>query len=102
VPLPPFNRRTNHPGPIEWRGRSGCNGWSIGIEIVNPGQLYGEPGKATSTFGRTCFADAHTHGRARAGRRGRAGAALAAVVMLGGCTIAPDTPCQHPRPRTAQ
>jgi N-acetyl-anhydromuramyl-L-alanine amidase AmpD len=53
VQLAPFDRRTNHAGPSEWRGRSGCNGWSIGIEIVNPGKLRGAPDKAVSSFGRT-------------------------------------------------
>jgi hypothetical protein len=43
VQLAPFDRRTNHAGASQWRGRSGCNGWSIGIEIVNPGQLRGTP-----------------------------------------------------------
>ena len=44
---------------------------------------------------------AHARRQARGARRGRAGAALAGVLMLGGCTIAPDTLCQHPRPRAA-
>src|SRR5262245_17531862 len=52
VQLAPFDRRTNHAGVSEWRGRSGYNGWSIGIEIVNPGQLSGTPDKARG-LGRT-------------------------------------------------
>jgi N-acetylmuramoyl-L-alanine amidase len=35
----PTNRRANHAGQSSWQGRSGCNGFSIGIEIVNPGKL---------------------------------------------------------------
>jgi N-acetylmuramoyl-L-alanine amidase len=53
VQLAPFDRRTNHAGASQWRGRSGCDGWSIGIEIVNPGRLRGTPDWAVSSFGRT-------------------------------------------------
>lgn len=35
----PFNRRAAHAGASRWRGKEGCNGFSIGIEIVNPGPL---------------------------------------------------------------
>lgn len=35
----PFNRRASHAGPSRWRGEEGCNGFSIGIELVNPGPL---------------------------------------------------------------
>lgn len=37
--LVPFNVKAWHAGKSEWAGRSGLNGWSIGIEIVNPGPL---------------------------------------------------------------
>jgi N-acetylmuramoyl-L-alanine amidase len=37
--LVPFNRKAWHAGASEWNGRSGCNNFSIGIEIVNPGKL---------------------------------------------------------------
>jgi N-acetylmuramoyl-L-alanine amidase len=37
--LVPFDRRAWHAGKSQWAGRSGCNGFSIGIEIVNPGPL---------------------------------------------------------------
>lgn len=37
--LAPFNRQTWHAGKSAWRGRSGCNAFSIGIEMVNPGWL---------------------------------------------------------------
>jgi N-acetylmuramoyl-L-alanine amidase len=35
----PFNRVAYHAGASEWQGRKSCNGFSIGIEIVNPGKL---------------------------------------------------------------
>lgn len=35
----PFNRRAAHAGVSRWRGKEGCNGFSIGIEMVNPGPL---------------------------------------------------------------
>jgi N-acetylmuramoyl-L-alanine amidase len=35
----PFNRRANHAGKSRWRDKEGCNAFSIGIEIVNPGPL---------------------------------------------------------------
>jgi N-acetylmuramoyl-L-alanine amidase len=34
-----FNTVAFHAGRSEWKGRSGCNQFSIGIEIVNPGAL---------------------------------------------------------------
>jgi len=33
------NRRANHAGVSTYNGRSGCNGFSIGIELVNPGRM---------------------------------------------------------------
>ncbi len=36
----PFNRRAAHAGPSSWKGRPSCNGYSIGIEVVNPGPLH--------------------------------------------------------------
>lgn len=33
----PFNVRAWHAGPSSWRGRTGCNAFSIGIEIANWG-----------------------------------------------------------------
>lgn len=35
----PIDRRANHAGRSHYHGRDGCNGFSIGIEIVNPGKL---------------------------------------------------------------
>jgi N-acetylmuramoyl-L-alanine amidase len=35
----PTNRRANHAGASSFHGRSGCNAFSIGIELVNPGKL---------------------------------------------------------------
>lgn len=37
--LVPVNRRANHAGVSTWNGRSSCNEFSIGIEIVNPGWM---------------------------------------------------------------
>lgn len=46
------DRKCGHAFPSSWRGRNGCNGFSIGIEIVNPGKLLkrGET-SAVSSFG---------------------------------------------------
>lgn len=35
----PVNRRANHAGKSHYHGRDNCNGFSIGIEIVNPGKM---------------------------------------------------------------
>ena len=35
----PFNKKAFHAGRSVWKGREFCNGYSIGIEIVNPGEL---------------------------------------------------------------
>lgn len=35
----PTNRRANHAGTSRFQGREWCNGFSIGIEIVNPGKM---------------------------------------------------------------
>lgn len=37
--LVPTNRRAAHAGQSHYHGRDGCNDFSIGIEIVNPGKL---------------------------------------------------------------
>lgn len=36
----PFDRQAWHAGKSEWRGLSGCNAFSIGIECVNPGPVF--------------------------------------------------------------
>lgn len=33
----PTNRRANHAGTSSFHGRAGCNDFSVGVEIVNPG-----------------------------------------------------------------
>lgn len=35
----PFNKKAWHAGKSSWRGKTFCNAFSIGIEIVNPGAL---------------------------------------------------------------
>lgn len=35
----PFNKKAFHAGRSSWKGREFCNAFSIGIEIVNPGEL---------------------------------------------------------------
>ncbi|AZB57247.1 N-acetylmuramoyl-L-alanine amidase [Cereibacter sphaeroides] len=35
----PTNRRAGHAGKSSFHGRAGCNDFSIGIEIVNPGRM---------------------------------------------------------------
>lgn len=37
--LAPFNRVTWHAGRSAWKWRTGCNSFSIGIELSNPGPL---------------------------------------------------------------
>jgi N-acetylmuramoyl-L-alanine amidase len=66
--LVPFNQNAWHAGKSEWAGRSGCNEFTIGIEVVNPGPLVK---RATGFFdvnGRgwsgDVFEGKHKHGRA--------------------------------------
>lgn len=48
----PFDRRANHAGRSSYRGRVGCNNFTIGIEIVNPGCMTaGRPGFARAWYG---------------------------------------------------
>lgn len=52
VQLVPTNRRAGHAGQSSFHGRSDCNGFSIGIEIVNPGRMTAGPeGKARAWWG---------------------------------------------------
>lgn len=37
--LVPFNRQAWHAGKSQWAGKAGCNGFTLGIEVVNPGPL---------------------------------------------------------------
>ncbi|ATX81587.1 N-acetylmuramoyl-L-alanine amidase [Mariprofundus ferrinatatus] len=46
----PFNIKAWHAGSSILDGRSGCNGFSIGIEIVNPGKLEKTEGGYRSWF----------------------------------------------------
>ncbi len=39
VQMVPTDRRANHAGRSHYHGRSGVNGFSIGIELVNPGRM---------------------------------------------------------------
>ena len=50
--LVPTNRRAGHAGQSAFHGRSDCNAFSIGIEIVNPGRMTAGPaGKARAWWG---------------------------------------------------
>lgn len=44
----PTNRRANHAGKSSFHGREWCNGFSIGIEIVNPGRMSAVTGSRDS------------------------------------------------------
>jgi len=47
-----LNRGANHAGRSEYNGRSGCNDFSIGIEIVNPGRMtFAGEGKSRAWYG---------------------------------------------------
>ena len=37
--LAPLNRRANHAGRSHYHGREWCNGFAVGIELVNPGRM---------------------------------------------------------------
>lgn len=48
----PFDRRANHAGRSSYRGLVGCNNFTLGIEIVNPGRMTaGRPGFARAWYG---------------------------------------------------
>lgn len=49
--LAPADHKCNHAGKSEWRGRQMCNGFAIGIEIVNPGKLLARGDGAVSSVG---------------------------------------------------
>jgi len=51
VQMAPFNRRCHHAGRSDYKGRKWCNGFSIGIAMVNPGALTGTVERAKAYFG---------------------------------------------------
>ncbi|ALF02121.1 N-acetylmuramoyl-L-alanine amidase [Salipiger abyssi] len=51
--LVPTNCRANHAGRSNYHGREWCNGFSIGIEIVNPGRMTGDASEARAWWGET-------------------------------------------------
>lgn len=56
----PTNRRANHAGKSSYHGRDWCNGFSIGIEIVNPGKMSASrPGYARAWWGEDFEIAAH-------------------------------------------
>lgn len=60
--LVPTNRRANHAGQSSFHGRRGCNDFSIGIEIVNPGKMdtfKGFTDRARAWWGEIFDADSH-------------------------------------------
>lgn len=57
----PVNRKANHAGKSHYHGREYCNGFSVGIEIVNPGKMQRGGGRDArawwgGTFERDSFA----------------------------------------------
>ncbi len=56
----PLNRKANHAGKSHYHGRDFCNGFSIGIEIVNPGKMQGHSGwGARAWFGEVFELEEH-------------------------------------------
>lgn len=49
--LVPTNKRANHAGRSSFHGRDGCNGFSIGIELVNPGRMTKDGGQGVAWYG---------------------------------------------------
>ncbi len=49
--LVPINRRANHAGASSYHGRHGCNAFSIGIELVNPGKMRAAGADGVTWFG---------------------------------------------------
>lgn len=43
VQMVPFSHVAYHAGPSSYRGRSGCNNFSLGIELENPGPVIRQP-----------------------------------------------------------
>lgn len=67
VQLAPFDRRTNHAYPSRWRGREGCNGFMVGLEIVNPGALLPRGDRFVSSFGQLYDGAIHAKSPAHTG-----------------------------------
>lgn len=70
--LVPFNKVAWHAGRSRWRGRSGLNKFSIGIELDNAGKLSWQGSAWRAWFGRTYPEDdvaiaAHKHDGVQAG-----------------------------------
>lgn len=57
VQMAPCNRRLNHAGRSSWQGRRWCNGFSVGIGLVCPGELRGTATRAKPYFNQTFAAD---------------------------------------------
>ncbi|MDD3528710.1 MAG: N-acetylmuramoyl-L-alanine amidase [Gallionellaceae bacterium] len=55
--LVPFNRVAWHAGQSQWAGRSGLNGFSIGIELDNAGHLERSGGRWVSAVSKRAYAD---------------------------------------------
>lgn len=56
----PVNRRANHAGKSHYHGRKHCNGFSVGIEIVNVGRMTKNGADALTWFGQAF--DIQEHG----------------------------------------
>lgn len=62
--LVPFDRRANHAGQSTWGGRQWCNGFAIGIEIVNPGKMLVRGDDVVAWYGQTFNAGLYECSRA--------------------------------------
>jgi N-acetylmuramoyl-L-alanine amidase len=63
----PLNERGSHAGASSWRGRSGVNAFSIGIEIANPGPLIAtSDGRLKTVYGKDWPADQAVQARHKA------------------------------------
>ncbi|MGR3466929.1 MAG: N-acetylmuramoyl-L-alanine amidase [Shimia sp.] len=55
--LVPNNRRANHAGRSRYHGREWCNGFSIGIELVNPGRMRDVSADGDASIARTWYGE---------------------------------------------
>lgn len=71
VQMVPFNERAGHAGKSSWGADVGCNDFSVGIEIANPGPVVRKNGKWFAINGREWLGDVveghHRNDRARKG-----------------------------------